>query len=126
EQIITGTVLIICPGALENGGGIGRQMGYFLQADPGKQNGLSYRVVDSRGPWFLGASPMHVGLSLFYLAGAVMKVLAARFGPAPCLAHVNITGRGSTVRKVILLTFARMFGTRYLLHVHDPDYAEEY
>src|ERR1700761_2811551 len=122
----TGSVVIICPGALENGGGIGRQMGYFLQADPGKQSGLSYRVVDSRGPWFLGASRMHMGLSVFYLASAVVKVVVARFGPVPCLFHVNITGRGSTVRKAVLLTFARMVGARYLLHVHDPDYADEY
>ena len=29
----TGSVLIVTPGGLEHGGGIGRQMGYFLRVD---------------------------------------------------------------------------------------------
>jgi glycosyltransferase involved in cell wall biosynthesis len=101
-------------------------MGYFLQTRRGKQEGASYRIVDSRGPWFLGASPLHVGFAGCYLAIASLKLLAARFGSAPCIAHVNITGRGSTVRKVILLYVARLIGMRYILHVHDYDYAAEY
>ena len=104
-------------------------MGYFL-ATRASNNGdgkeIYYRVVDSRGPWFLEASPFHVGLSVFYLVGAALKLLVGRFGRTPCLAHVNITGRGSTVRKVILVAFAHAFGLRYLLHVHDYDYAAYY
>jgi glycosyltransferase involved in cell wall biosynthesis len=123
---MVGTVVIVSPGGLEHGGGIGRQMGYFLRACRRKQESLNYRIVDSRGPWFLGASPLHVGFAGCYLAVACLKLLAARFGPAPCAAHVNITGRGSTVRKIILLSVARVFGIRYLLHVHDYDYAAEY
>jgi glycosyltransferase involved in cell wall biosynthesis len=53
-------------------------------------------------------------------------LLAARLFAAPCIAHINITGRGSTVRKVILTAFAHAVGLRYLLHVHDYDYAAEY
>ena len=45
---------------------------------------------------------------------------------SPCVAHVNITGRGSTIRKIILLTVARAIGLRYVLHLHDYDYAEYY
>ncbi len=121
-----GTVVIVCPGGLEYGGGIGRQMGYFLQALADRAPGLAYRVVDSRGPWFLGASPLCIGLSGLYLAGGMLKLLAARLFASPCIAHINITGRGSTVRKVFLATFARAIGLRYLLHVHDYDYADEY
>jgi hypothetical protein len=36
ERLVRGTVLVVCPGGLEHGGGIGRQMGYFLNA-PGLQ-----------------------------------------------------------------------------------------
>jgi glycosyltransferase involved in cell wall biosynthesis len=121
-----GTVIILCPGGLEHGGGIGRQIGYFLQAHQCRATGTSYRVIDSRGPWFLGASPLRVGFAGVYLIGAVLKLLAARCTTVPCVVHVNITGRGSTVRKIILLTFARMFRLRYLLHVHDSNYADEY
>ena len=101
-------------------------MGYFLQAHQANSPHLTYRVVDSRGPWFLGASPLHVGFSGLYLAGAMLKLLAARVSGVPSIAHINITGRGSTVRKVVLASLARGIGLRYLLHVHDPDYAEEY
>ena len=40
------------------------------------------------------------------------------------MAHVNITGRGSTIRKIFLLTIARALGLRYVLHLHDYDYAD--
>lgn len=121
-----GTVVILCPGGLEHGGGIGRQMGYFLRACPLRANGATYRVVDSRGPWFLGASPLCIGFSAAYLAGALLRLATVRLFARPCVIHANITGRGSTVRKVVLLTFARAVGLRYLLHVHDYNYANEY
>jgi glycosyltransferase involved in cell wall biosynthesis len=121
------TVIILCPGGLEQGGGIGRQMGYFLQECQNQTSGTKFRVVDSRGPWFLGASPLCIGFAAIYLAGAALKLLAAgRSAAGPCVVHVNITGRGSTVRKVILMTVARRFGLRYLLHVHDYNYTDEY
>lgn len=121
----TGSVVVVAPGGLEHGGGIGRQMSYFLNAVQARE-GVSYKVVDSRGPWFLGASPLFTVWSGLYLAAAMMRLLVARLSPGPCLAHINITGRGSTVRKIILAAFARGIGLRYLLHVHDYDYAEEH
>jgi glycosyltransferase involved in cell wall biosynthesis len=119
------TVLIVTPGGLEHGGGIGRQMGYFLQARQAIQQRLRYRVIDSRGPWYIGASPLHVAGAIFYFGRAALIMLWARLS-SPCLAHVNITGRGSTIRKLILLSIARAIGLRYVLHLHDYDYAEYY
>jgi glycosyltransferase involved in cell wall biosynthesis len=98
-------------------------MGYFLKAQCGKPD---YRIVDSRGPWFLGASPFHIGWSGFYLLDAIVKLWCAQLFKGPFLAHVNITGRGSTIRKLILLALIRPFRVRYLLHVHDYDYSAEY
>jgi glycosyltransferase involved in cell wall biosynthesis len=121
-----GNVLIVCPGALENGGGIGRQMGYFLRARDTHDINLRYQVVDSRGPWFLGSSRMHSCLAAGYLAGAALKLIAARIAQSPCIAHINITGRGSTIRKIIITAVARAIGLRYILHVHDADYGNEY
>ena len=122
----TSTVIIICPGGLENGGGIGRQMGYFLQGRRTTETAIDYRIIDSRGPWFLGASPVHIGFAGFYLLGAAVKLCGTRLQGAHCIVHVNITGRGSTIRKVILLAFVRALRLQYILHVHDYDYAEEY
>jgi glycosyltransferase involved in cell wall biosynthesis len=50
-------------------------------------------------------------------------MLVARFS-SPCVAHVNITGRGSTIRKIVLLSIARAFGLPYVLHLHDYNYAD--
>ena len=120
------SVIILCPGGLENGGGIGRQMGYFLQARETTAGLYKYRVVDTRGPWFLGDSPLCIGFAGLYFLIALLKLAKARFFSGPRVVHANITGRGSTLRKVILLTLARGFGLRYLLHVHDYNYADEY
>ena len=125
DGLRTGTVLIVSPGGLEHGGGVGRQMGYFLRAYQAGEQRLRYRVVDSRGPWYLGSSPLHVAGAVVYLGSAMLTLFQARLS-SPCLAHVNITGRGSTIRKVILLTIARALGLRYVLHVHDYDYAKYY
>lgn len=128
-----GHVVVVCPGGLEHGGGIGRQMGYFLRAiksseryRPSIERGVSYEIVDSRGPWFLGASRLHTGLALGYLAAAAVKLAMVRFSRSPVMAHINITGRGSTLRKVVLAGFSRCIGLPYVLHVHDADYGSEY
>jgi glycosyltransferase involved in cell wall biosynthesis len=120
-----GTVLIVTPGGLEHGGGIGRQMGYFLQACQTTAQKLHYRVVDSRGPWYIGASPLHIAGAIIYFCRAALIMFVAHLS-SPCVAHVNITGRGSTIRKVILLTIARAVGLRYVLHLHDYDYIAYY
>jgi glycosyltransferase involved in cell wall biosynthesis len=125
DGLRTHTVLIVTPGGLEHGGGIGRQMGYFLRAYQDTEQRLHYRVVDSRGPWYLGSSPLHVIGAVIYLGSAMLTLFRARLS-SPCVAHVNITGRGSTIRKIILLTIARALGLRYVLHLHDYDYAEYY
>ena len=120
----TGSVLIVTPGGPEHGGGIGRQTGYFLRVNRVGQERLRYRVVDSRGPWYIGSSPLYyiVGAA-FYLGRAIITMLVARFS-SPCVAHVNITGRGSTIRKILLLTIARALGLPYVLHLHDYNYAD--
>jgi len=121
-----GTVLVLSSGGVEHNGGIGRQMGYFLRARNECDNGVTYRVIDTRGPWFLGASRKYTVLAVGYLAGAIMQLVWARLSTASCLVHVNIAGRGSTLRKIILSAVARTVGLRYLVHVHDYDYAQEY
>ncbi len=125
QSALAGNVMILCPGGLEHGGGIGRQMEYFLRAENAVTN-ARYRVVDTRGPWYLGASKLRAGLAVFYLVSAAVKLTAARLADTPAIVHVNITGRGSTIRKLILIPILRLIGLRYLLHVHEPDYGSDY
>ena len=116
-------VLLLCPGGLEHGGGIGRQMGYFLAHLPRAAETPAYRVIDTRGPWFLGSARWRIPLSAFYLMAAAIRIAGAGIAGRPSLMHVNITGRGSTIRKLALTAVARAAGLPYVLHIHDYDYA---
>ena len=118
-------VLVLCPGGLEHGGGIGRQMGYFLAALPKTSEGPRYRVIDTRGPWFLGGAAWRVPLSVIYLAAAALRVAWTGVVGRRSLLHVNITGRGSTVRKLVITAIARAVSLPYVLHIHDYDYAAD-
>ena len=121
-RCIMGTVVILCPGGLEHGGGIGRQMSYFLAAVGNVHRRPEYLVVDTRGPWFLGHSRLRIGASLGYYFRSVADLLALRAAQGELLVHVNITGRGSTLRKVVLCGLANALGIPFLMHVHEPDY----
>ena len=118
-------VLVLCPGGLEHGGGIGRQIGYFLSALPRAEDTPTYRVVDTRGPWFLGSARWRIPLSAAYLVAAALRIAWAGIAERPTLIHANITGRGSTLRKLALTAAARAVALPYALHVHDYDYAAD-
>jgi glycosyltransferase involved in cell wall biosynthesis len=126
HQRLASSVVIFCPGGLERGGGIGRQMGYFLKEQESNGLGSIYTVVDTRGPRFIGGSVLYSFPAIFYLALSVLRLLQARVFGGCGLAHINIAGRGSTVRKIIVAIVARSVGLPYLLHVHEPNYAQEY
>jgi hypothetical protein len=118
-------VLVLCPGGLEHGGGIGRQMGYFLSALPEAPETPAYRVVDTRGPWFLGGARWRIPLSILYLLTATLRIASAGIAGRADLLHVNITGRGSTLRKLVITAAARAIALPYVLHIHDYDYAAD-
>ena len=114
-----GTVIIVTPGGLEHGGGIGRQMGYFLKTgrvEPGK---IRYRIVDSRGP-------SHIVFAPLYLFAALCQLAVARLTQKHVVAHINIAGRGSTIRKLVIFLLNRAIGLPYVLHLHDYDYADDF
>jgi glycosyltransferase involved in cell wall biosynthesis len=121
-----GTVFVICPGGLENGGGIGRQMGYFIDAHRARTNAIDYRILDSRGARFLGTSKIYILASCFYLAWCVTYLFFARMLARRALVHINITGRGSTLRKLVVGCTCGLLRLPYVLHVHDYDYAADY
>jgi glycosyltransferase involved in cell wall biosynthesis len=126
QKAACGTVLLLCPGGIESGGGIGRQMGYFLKEHERRGLKPAYKIVDTRGPRFLDGSIFYTIVASFYFVISVFQVIWTSLFRYSRLAHVNIAGRGSTIRKLIICVTARCVGMRYLLHVHDYNYAEEY
>jgi glycosyltransferase involved in cell wall biosynthesis len=100
-------------------------MGYFLAALPRAAETPAYRVIDTRGPWFLGSARWRIPLSALYLVAAAFRIVRARTAGRPSILHVNITGRGSTGRKLVLTAIARAVALPYVLHIHDYDYAAD-
>lgn len=108
-------VLHVTPGGLEHGGGIGRMIGYMIDAWQDQPDRPDMRVLDTRGAGHIALSPWHFARCLF-------TIVATR--PRRPLLHVHVAGRGSTIRKIILVHFARLLRLPVVLHLHDYDYRD--
>ena len=108
-------VLHVNPGGLENGGGIGRMIGYMIDAWRDRPEHPDMRVLDSRGPGHILFSPWHFAKCILTIA-----IMA----PQRPLLHIHVAGRGSTIRKVMLVHFARLLRLPIVLHLHDYNYRE--
>ena len=117
EQVseLPALVLHINPGGLEHGGGIGRMIGYMIDAWKQKPQHPDVRVLDTRGAGHILMSPWHFARCLLIIAALM---------PRRPLLHVHVAGRGSTVRKIILVHFARALRLPVVLHLHDYDYRQ--
>ncbi len=107
-------VLVFTAGGLEHGGGIGRMIGYMCEAWPAAANWPKPEVVDTRGPARKATAPV-------FFAKAILRLIVAGLTVRP-LVHIHIAGRGSSLRKGILVGVARLFGLQVVLHQHDFDY----
>jgi glycosyltransferase involved in cell wall biosynthesis len=114
-QRMPSLVLHVDPGGLENGGGIGRMIGYMIDAWRDRPEHPDMRVLDSRGPGQILLSP-------WYFAKCLLTV--AIMAPRHPLLHIHVAGRGSTIRKVILTHFVRLLRLPIVLHLHDYNYRE--
>ncbi|MBB4190474.1 glycosyltransferase involved in cell wall biosynthesis [Rhizobium aethiopicum] len=112
------TVRHYVPGGRENGGGIGRMVGYI--SSTAKEAGETHLVTDTRGPrWSLVTSPMR-------MLSAILMMAKDRIIAPARIHHIHIAGRGSTTRKLILTEAARLLGCSHILHLHDYDYASDF
>jgi glycosyltransferase involved in cell wall biosynthesis len=110
-------ILMMVGGGLENGGGIGRMVGYVVTAW-NAQVRPHMRVIDTRGPKYQRlAWP-------FFLLSSVFQIL--KFAPQRPLLHIHLAANSSTLRKLIIAYTGRLCGLKYVLHLHDPKYAEFY
>jgi len=112
------TVRHYVPGGCENGGGIGRLVGYI--SSTAKEAGRRHLVTDTRGPrWSMLTSPAR-------LLGAILMMAKDRIVAPTRIHHIHVAGRGSTPRKLILTEVARFLGCFHILHLHDYDYASDF
>jgi glycosyltransferase involved in cell wall biosynthesis len=109
------TICILCPGGLDHSGGIGRAIGYLIEAWDANDEPPPVRVIDTRGSG-------HIALSPYYLLKALFEITSLRLRGRLKLLHVNLSSRGSTARKLILTSVARTLGIPYLIHLHGSGY----
>ncbi len=114
----TASVRHYVPGGCENGGGIGRLVGYITST--AKEGGADHAVTDTRGPRWSAAT------SSLRLLGAILTMAKDRIVDPTRIHHIHIAGRGSTSRKLILTEAAYLLGCFHILHLHDYDYASDF
>lgn len=108
---------IALPGGFEFGG-IGRVMMYATQAWSTQEDAPRWRLVDGRGAGPLSLMPLHlVKASAQVVAGGMLGRLD--------LLHLNVAGRGSTLRKLVLAEAAALVGLPTIVHLHDYDYGAD-
>jgi len=104
------TVFLACPYG-QVGGGMGSIMAYLasMQRDPSGRFDL--KRLESRGG-------SHIGLSPFFLALAVGRIVLEALRGRLAIVHLNLAERGSIYRKAVLLAATKLVGGRVLLHLH--------
>jgi glycosyltransferase involved in cell wall biosynthesis len=110
-------ILIVTAGGLENGGGIGRMVGYMLAAWNDEER-PRIKVIDTRGPKFT-----RIVWPAFFL-NSIFQIV--RCVPRRPLLHIHLAANGSTLRKMIVVYLGRLFQLDYVIHLHDPVYATFY
>ena len=110
-------ILILTAGGLENGGGIGRMIGYLTEQWCRAGAAPAFQVLDTRGPGAWRRWPRNFGR-----AATVLWRASRRREIGPPLAYIHVAGRGSTLRKLLLVAIARACALPVVLHLHDYDY----
>jgi len=106
-------IYLACPWA-PLGGGMFKVSDYLVQYQALAPEDAELRPLDTRGGG-------HVLLSLYYLPRAMMVLLWQRLTGRLAGVHVNMAERASTVRKGLLVVFARLIGAPVLIHLHSAE-----
>ena len=110
-------VALAMPGGFEFGG-IGRIMLYVTEAWDEMRGAPAWAVADARGTGSVRRSPFHLAKVAMWLAGG-------RFSGTLDLMHLNVAGRGSTLRKLALSELAGALSLPTIVHLHDNDYRRD-
>lgn len=108
-------VLFLVPQGVEAKGGIGRLALYLSREFAAMPTGVRLRIVSTR--WterpilkHLSTLPALAAFAWYCVTGKAKIV------------HVNIAPRGSTYRKFLFWSVARLFGSKTVLHLHGSGY----
>jgi glycosyltransferase involved in cell wall biosynthesis len=110
-------VYLATPGGARGNGGIGRMALYLVRAWEERCPDIPLRVLDTYGPNRKLLMPL-------WFAAAVVRLAAAGLLGRVALLHVNVSERGSFLRKGLLVAVARLLRVPVVLHCHGADLVE--
>jgi glycosyltransferase involved in cell wall biosynthesis len=106
------------PGGVRGQGGIGRMALYLARTWGERCPDLPLRVVDTYGPGSKLLMPL-------WFAAAFMRVAVAGLLGRIAVLHLNVSERGSFLRKGLLAGLARLLHVPVVLHCHGADLVED-
>jgi glycosyltransferase involved in cell wall biosynthesis len=111
-------ILMVVPNLPEQvSGGVARMVGYLRDAWQQMDGVPPMRLLVSRGSGSIWLSPFYLLRTL-----AIIAVECSRGRVA--LVHVNVASRGSTLRKLVVVAVASLFGVPLVLHLHGGGYRQ--
>jgi glycosyltransferase involved in cell wall biosynthesis len=111
-------VYLATPGGICGQGGIGRMALYLARTWGERCPDVPLRIVDTYGPGSKLLMPL-------WFTAAFLRVAAAGLLGRIAVLHVNVSERGSFLRKGLLVALARVLRTPIVLHCHGADLAED-
>jgi len=103
-------IVFVTPGGTANRGGMGRMAWYLTDEIRKSYPDLSINVLDSYGRGGL--------LMPLYFLTCCFKLVALCCLRRADVVHLNLAAHGSTLRKLLLMRVAQLFGVPTLLHIH--------
>jgi glycosyltransferase involved in cell wall biosynthesis len=111
-------VYLATPGGARGQGGIGRMALYLARSWAEQGHDTPLRIVDTYGPNRKPLMPL-------WFAGAFLRVAAAGLLGRIAVLHVNVSERGSFLRKGLLVGLGRLLRAPVVLHCHGADLVED-
>jgi glycosyltransferase involved in cell wall biosynthesis len=106
---------IVLPCGLASRGGVGQAVRNLLEGWRGREDAPSCRVIDSwHVEWRIRRSP----ISPLYFVWAIVLIVTARFRRRVGLLHLNMSQRGSVVRKGVLVWLGALLRVPVIVHIH--------
>jgi len=110
-------VTIALPLGVGGPGGINSIMSEVGEAISVADPSVSLHFLTTRGAG-------HISFSAYWMARALVALSYRTVRGRIDVLHVNLSMRGSTYRKILLCTFARICGVPYVIHLHSGHYRD--
>ncbi|AWK88859.1 glycosyltransferase family 4 protein [Azospirillum thermophilum] len=110
------SIAFATPGAID-GGGIGRMTGYIVDQFACSPGAPQTVVLDTRGNGSVLLSP-------FYLGGTLVRLAVLLARRRVSIVHINVSEKGSFLRKAAVQLVADLFGRPTVVHLHGASFVE--